>query len=516
MRELATNDVLRPVPPDPVSPYARMIPGVSAIPAPRVAPKTAAASKTGAPAVEESQASVRPQILTQLFVPHPIADPWNLYQWVFADLFVLGVVFAAQARFLSNWSFPARSLPLIAVLVTLFAFSEGAYRNTPDPFPAGTIPELTRSVVFATLLVFFAEAGAIHIRAMPATLASSLGGVLLYRQLRQFAWARRRHDTESRRILLVGAGPAGRSIARALRNDPFHRTIVRGFVDDDLPLSPDVLGRVEDLEWLARGEFIDEVILALPGKPEKTRDAAEAALRNHLDIRAVPDLPPGPWPEAAVDYIGEVPVVTLHLEPMPTAALFLKRLLDLSVAGLALVFAVPVMAMVALFIRLESAGPIIYAAERTGVKGCHFRCYKFRSMITNADNLKDDLRARNEREGPIFKIVDDPRITRVGHYIRRYSLDELPQLWNVLRGDMSLVGPRPHPVDEVNHYELHHYRRLDVKPGITGLWQITARHSPSFDLNMHLDLTYIENWTMRLDLRILLQTIRVLFAPEGI
>ena len=101
-------------------------------------------------------------------------------------------------------------------------------------------------------------------------------------------------------------------------------------------------------------------------------------------------------------------------------------------------------------------------------------------------------------------------------FIRRYSLDELPQLWNVLRGDMSLVGPRPHPVDDVNRYELHHYRRLDVKPGITGLWQITARDCPSFDLNMHLDLTYIENWTLRLDLRILLSTFRVLFAPEGV
>ena len=515
MRELATTDVSRPVAPDPASPYARMIPGVSALPASRSAPRTTAASKAAASAGEEERASVRPPILTQLLVPHPIADPWALYQWMAADLLVLGVVCAALARFLASWSFPARSLPLFAVLVTLFAFSEGVYRNTPDPFPAGTLSELTRSVLFATLLVFFAEAGAIHIRAMPTTLVSSLGSLLLYRKLRQFAWARRQHDTESRRILLVGAGPAGRAIARALRNDPSQRAIVRGFVDDDLPLSPDVLGRVEDLEWLARGEFIDEVILALPGEPERTRKAAEAAMRNHLDLRAVPALPPGPWPDANVDYIGEVPVVTLHCEPVPTAALFLKRLLDLSVAGLALAFAAPVMAMVALFILLESAGPIIYAAERTGAKGRRFRCYKFRSMVTNADHLKDNLRARNQREGPIFKIVDDPRITRVGRFIRRYSLDELPQLWNVLCGDMSLVGPRPHPVDEVNHYELHHYRRLDVKPGITGLWQITARHSPSFELNMHLDLTYIENWTMRLDLRILLQTIRVLFAPEG-
>jgi lipopolysaccharide/colanic/teichoic acid biosynthesis glycosyltransferase len=190
-------------------------------------------------------------------------------------------------------------------------------------------------------------------------------------------------------------------------------------------------------------------------------------------------------------------------------------LFDVAGAAFSLALAGPVMAIVALLIRLDSPGPVIYSAERTGAKGSRFRCYKFRSMVTNADHLKDDLRAQNQREGPIFKIVADPRITRVGRFIRRYSLDELPQLWNVLRGEMSMVGPRPHPVDEVNHYELHHYRRLDVKPGITGLWQITARHSPSFDLNMHLDLTYIENWSLRLDLRILLSTARVLFAPEG-
>jgi lipopolysaccharide/colanic/teichoic acid biosynthesis glycosyltransferase len=137
-------------------------------------------------------------------------------------------------------------------------------------------------------------------------------------------------------------------------------------------------------------------------------------------------------------------------------------------------------------------------------------------MVTDAAQLKEELRARNQRQGPIFKIDDDPRITRIGHFIRRYSLDELPQLWNVLSGEMSLVGPRPHPVDEVNHYELQQFRRLDVKPGITGLWQITARDCPSFELNMHLDLTYIENWSLRLDLRILASTVRVLFAPEGV
>jgi exopolysaccharide biosynthesis polyprenyl glycosylphosphotransferase len=291
--------------------------------------------------------------------------------------------------------------------------------------------------------------------------------------------------------------------------------VVRGFVDEHQVLSKDVLGRIEDLAWLARAEFVDELILALPSQPARVREVAEIARRNHLDVRAVLDVPADPWLDAGIDRIGDMPVVTLHREPLPNIGLFLKRVLDIAGASLGLLVCGPAMAIVAALIRRDTPGPAIYSARRTGAKGRLFHCYKFRSMVTDADRLKQGLKARNQREGPIFKLDCDPRVTRVGRFIRRYSLDELPQLWNVLRGDMSLVGPRPHPVDEVNHYELQHFRRLDVKPGITGLWQVTARKHPSFELNMHLDLTYIENWNLLLDLRILLSTVRVLFMPEG-
>lgn len=492
--------------------YARMIPGISAAPSPRASVKNVEAFDP--PGAEGSAPRIRPRTFAQLLLPCPTADRWTLYQWVVADFLVLGMVYLCQLRLVPFWSFHPLALPMFASLVTLFAFTEGVYRKPPHALSAETVFGLGRSVLFATILVFFAAPRVANTFAIPATCASSLGALLFYRQLRQFAWARCKQNAACRRILLVGAGPVARSIAATLRNDPFHHAVVCGFVDD-MAFSPGVLGGVADLDWLARGEFIDEVILAVPGQPEKARAAAAAALRNHLDIRAVPELPPGCWPDAAIDYIGEVPVVTLHREPLPTATLWLKRLVDLAGSAFCLALAAPLMGVIAVLIRLESPGPVFYSAERTGAKGRRFRCYKFRSMIVNADQLKSNLRSRNQREGPIFKIAGDPRITRVGGFIRRYSLDELPQLWNVFRGDMSLVGPRPHPVDEVNHYELHHYRRLDVKPGITGLWQITARQSPSFDLNMHLDLTYIENWSLRLDLRILFSTIRVLFAPEG-
>ena len=493
--------------------YARMIPGVSAEGTERGWSKPIASSRRCSPS-DKRWAALQCKSLTKILLPHPVADPWTLYQSVITDLLVLGVVGTAQARLVPGWSFREVALPLFGVVLTLFAFSEGVYCGTADPLPRERIAAIARSGLFATLLVFLAEWGTERFRAVLTSFVLSVGSLIIYRKILQLGWARRRQK-ESKRTLLVGAGPVARAIGCTLRSDPSQQVVVCGFVADDLPHSPDALGQLADLDWLARSEFIDEVILALPGQPAKTREAAQVALRNHLDIRAVPDLPPGPWPDAVIDYIGDVPIVTLHREPVPAVALSLKRIVDFCGAAIGLALAAPVMAAVAALIRLESRGPIFYSAERTGIKARKFRCYKFRSMVINADHLKEDLRLRNQRQGPIFKIADDPRITRVGRFIRRYSLDELPQLWNVLCGDMSLVGPRPHPVDEVNHYELHHYRRLDVKPGLTGLWQITARHSPSFDLNMHLDLTYIENWSLRLDLQILLSTIRVLFAPEG-
>jgi exopolysaccharide biosynthesis polyprenyl glycosylphosphotransferase len=518
MGELTTNPLAHTDPQECPSQYARMIPGVSAIPHSRAtkAPTLANAAPISSANASEKTAARKTLALTRLqqLLPQPSGDRFVLFQLVAADLIVLGIICGALLILFPAGGLPWAYVPIFAVLVTLFGFSEGIYHDAGDSSPVASVTALARSTAFATILVYIAAPDEIRPAAALTILVGSVAGLVLCRSLRQIAGKPGR-ETEAVNTLIVGAGPVAHSIARALRNDPFHRAVVCGFVDDERPLSPTVLGRIADLDWLARAEFIDEVILALPGQPVQAQQAAEIAFRNHLDIRAVPDLPPGPWPDAGVDHIGEVPVVTLHREALPGPGLLLKRWLDVTGATFGLALVSPLMAIVALLIRLDSPGPVVYAAERTGAKGHRFRCYKFRSMVTNAEHLKDELRARNQREGPIFKIDDDPRITRVGRFLRRYSLDELPQLWNVLRGEMSLVGPRPHPVDEVNHYELQHYRRLDVKPGITGLWQITARDCRSFELAMHLDLTYIENWSLLLDLRILARTMHVLFVPEG-
>jgi lipopolysaccharide/colanic/teichoic acid biosynthesis glycosyltransferase len=189
--------------------------------------------------------------------------------------------------------------------------------------------------------------------------------------------------------------------------------------------------------------------------------------------------------------------------------------MDIVLSMIVLVLLWPLMLLIAIVIKLESPGPVIYPSLRVGKKGRRFVCYKFRTMVSGADELKDNLRRLNQRRGPFFKIADDPRATRLGRFLRKYSLDELPQFWNVLKGDMSLVGPRPHPVDECAQYSSEQCRRLGVTPGVTGLWQVLARANPSFEICMMLDLEYMNHWSLLLDCKILLWTIPAVLAGEG-
>ena len=205
----------------------------------------------------------------------------------------------------------------------------------------------------------------------------------------------------------------------------------------------------------------------------------------------------------------------LRTEPIAGVGRFLKRVMDIFVSSLALLFLWPLMFAIGIAIKLGSRGPAIYRSLRLGKCGREFDCYKFRTMIAGSDGLKENLRGLNQRRGPFFKIADDPRVTRFGRFLRKYSLDELPQFWNVLTGDMSLVGPRPHPVEDCAQYTSADCRRLDVKPGITGLWQVVARSNPSFEICMMLDLAYIKKWSVLGDCRIMLRTIPAVLAGDG-
>jgi len=318
-----------------------------------------------------------------------------------------------------------------------------------------------------------------------------------------------------RNVLIVGAGGLGQRLATCLEKHPELGRSVCGFLDDRKLPGKGVIGRTSDLAGLARAGFVDEVILAGPHDREATLRVLRAAQQLRLDVKMAPDLF-GCEPTREMEQFGDIPLISLHEESLPVAGLFLKRMLDIVGAGAALILMAPVLALLAILIRLDSPGPVLYAALRAGRKGRPFTCYKFRTMVRNADALKEELRERNQRHGPFFKIANDPRITRVGRLLRRYSLDELPQFWNVLKGEMSLVGPRPHPLDDFSAYALEHLPRLDVIPGMTGLWQVTARRDPSFETGMNLDIEYIRRWSVGLDLRILLKTAAVVLRGDGV
>ncbi len=321
---------------------------------------------------------------------------------------------------------------------------------------------------------------------------------------------------DARNVLIVGAGGVGRRIASYVEHHPATGRKVCGFLDDDRPIGNGVIGRVADLARTARVEFVDEVILAAPRDRDVTLQVFQEARRLRLDLEIVPELfGCKPAEEEVTERVAGLPMICLNAERLPVAALVLKRLVDVFGAGSALIVLSPLLVAIATLVKLDSSGAILYCAERAGRKGRLFRCYKFRTMVSNADELKSSLRRINERSGPTFKISGDPRITRVGRYLRRYSLDELPQLWNVLKGEMSLVGPRPHPLDDVAAYEIEHLSRLDVTPGITGLWQVTARRDPCFERGIELDREYIRTWSLGLDIQVLLRTFLAVFRGSG-
>ncbi len=336
---------------------------------------------------------------------------------------------------------------------------------------------------------------------------------------RNMEYSRYREGLETRNVLIVGAG----RVAHALRN---HLESLRhlgfrfkGFVAlterEAESGDADVIGDVRNTLQLARSLFVDEIFFSVPADKKLVIALVEEARALDIDVRVVPDLYDGLAWNAPVEYIGQFPTIPLHRRDFPIGSFLMKRMLDIALSSLALFVLSPIMLVIALAVRFGSPGPIFYKAARIGRKGRTFSCFKFRTMVVNADKLKADLEHMNEREGVLFKIVNDPRITRVGRVLRKYSLDELPQFYNVLRGDMSLVGPRPPIASEVEQYDLAHLRRLDVLPGITGLWQVEARQDPSFDSYISLDTAYVENWSFWLDLKILARTVGVVFSGTG-
>jgi exopolysaccharide biosynthesis polyprenyl glycosylphosphotransferase len=409
---------------------------------------------------------------------------------------------------------------LYVALVAMACMSQHLYRTSREIRALEESVKVAKAVGFATvlLILFVFVSGNKEISRMVVVSAgvANIGTLAGWRYAKRlYVLKRARRGEGVSRALIIGAGKVGRTLALWLENNGQLGYSVCGFLDAHPNGDARVLGSIHDLKKVALEQFVDQLFVTLPADREVVKEIWVEARRLRLNLNIVPDIYDGLGWRAPLRSIGGFPIIELHGQPIPAFGLAVKRVLDVIVASVGLVFAAPLLAFAAVWIRLDSRGPVIYSALRVGKKGKKFSCYKLRTMVVGADAQKEKLRGENERNGPCFKMENDPRMTRCGRWLRKYSVDELPQLVNIIKGEMSLVGPRPHPVDDFERYDLEHLRRLDVKPGVTGLWQVQARRDPSFDRTMALDLDYIENWSLRKDLVILLKTIPVIVRANG-
>ena len=411
-------------------------------------------------------------------------------------------------------------LMLYVALVVMACTSQHLYRTSREIRALEESFKVAKAVGFATVLLvlFVFVSGNKEISRMVVASAgvANIGTLAGWRYAKRlYVLKRARRGEGVSRALIIGAGRLGQTLALWIENNRQLGYSVCGFLDAHPNGDARVLGSIHDLKKVALEQFVDQLFVTLPADREVVKEIWVEARRLRLNLNIVPDIYDGLGWRAPLRSIGGFPIIELHGQPIPAFGLAVKRVLDVVVGSIGLILASPLLAIAAVWIRVDSRGPVVYSALRVGKKGKKFLCYKLRTMVKEADAQKEKLREANERNGPCFKMENDPRMTRCGRWLRKYSIDELPQLVNVLRGEMSLVGPRPHPVDDYERYTLEHLRRLDVKPGVSGLWQVKARQDPSFDTTMALDLEYIENWSLRMDMGILLKTIAVVVRANG-
>ncbi|MBU6281781.1 sugar transferase [bacterium] len=351
--------------------------------------------------------------------------------------------------------------------------------------------------------------------------AAFVGLCLERRLLREIARRARTMGRNLRDVVFVGAGRQNlESAADLARRDALGYHVVE-VVDIERDLAEPALAPrrvVDKLQGIVDRHPIDEVFVALDldgGSQSVIREIISTCEEQGVTVRVIANLAVLEWAWASVDTLSGHPVITIASGPPESVGLVVKRVIDIVISAVALVVFAPIMALVALAIRLDSSGPAIFRQERVGLNRRRFPALKFRTMVVDAEKLLPELERANEASGAVFKIRRDPRITRVGRILRRTSLDELPQLWNVFTGDMSIVGPRPLPVRDVDRIEARwHHRRFAVKPGITCLWQVTSRR-PNFDDIIRADMEYIDNWSLALDFKIMLMTVPAVLSGEG-
>ncbi len=429
---------------------------------------------------------VRTEPLTPAFVVH-----------VFV---VVTLAWLAVASALETYTFKRRLFPeivnLLSALVLTVAFlsTYGYFTSRDDYF---TLPRY-----FLLLYALITAISLVASRAIKHSIQRSM----------------HRHGIGVRRVIIVGTSPTAQRLARAFRRTHSLGYDFCGYIAEtpDRLDTPHCLGPIEDLENLTRQSHVDEVIIALPGHHHQdVLNIAQRVQSQAVRLRVVPDLFDVIMIRATLSAVEDIPLIGLRDPVITGYQSLVKRLFDICVASFCLLLALPLFIVIAVLIWLDGKGSIFFAQTRVGENGRPFKMYKFRSMVPDAEQRLAELVKIEELPQPAFKIVDDPRVTRVGKYLRRTSLDELPQLINVLKGDMSMVGPRPEELQVVQHYQLWHRKRLSIKPGITGPMQVSGRGELPLDERIKLELIYISEYSILEDLKYLLKTIPAVCRARG-
>ena len=419
---------------------------------------------------------------------------------------------------------PLGALALYALAWPISLWTQGLYRTRIRLTLRGEVFDVMRAtVLFALALLSFLfifklpdVSRAVLLLLFPGLAASAL----LTRLALRFVLVRLRENGRNTRFILV-LGSNGRAQAFADMVESHHELglkVVGHLAPEGEPrtLTRPILGTVDDIEEILHTNVVDEVAICLPITQATHIDAIARLCEEEGKIVRIPmyvlehTLATG-----RVEELEGLPIYSIVTGPDRVLALVTKRLLDIAGAAALLVLLSPVMLVIGLAVRGDSKGRALFRQRRVGLHGRTFEVLKFRTMHEGAEERLTELMELNEIRGHAFKLTADPRVTRVGRWLRRTSLDELPQLWNVFRGEMSLVGPRPPLVSEVQGYDVWHRRRLSMKPGMTGLWQVRARTEQDFDRWVETDLEYIDSWSLWLDLRIILRTIPAVLNREG-
>ena len=465
-----------------------------------------------------------------------------------ALLIFVSIVRFGPSQWQAAWAFAGIDGRLLAVLygigwvAVLWLF--GLYRLRVRWSARTELTDIARAVlslaVATFVLLFWLKLGGVSrlllLLLFPSQLVLTMASRFL---LRSAFGAARARGLNSRFILIVGTGPSAQAFADRIeaRREmglhvighlaepsadhqaamPMTASATNGWSDGSefSPRRP-VLGNVEDIEAILHSHIVDEVAICLPPANVSLVEPITRLCEDEGRIVRIPTDDTGlTLPGARIEDFDGLRILSLVYGPDRAVALAMKRILDAGAAALALIVLSPLLAILALWIRLMDGSPVFFRQTRIGEHGRPFEVVKFRTMILDAEDRLTELEEFNEIQGHAFKLTDDPRVTRTGRVFRALSLDELPQLWNVMRGEMSLVGPRPPLPREVTDYDVWHRRRLSMKPGITGLWQVAARRESDFDRWVTMDLEYIDRWSLWLDFKIIARTIPAVIGHQG-